>query len=285
MQDYDSMSKLVTSTNDGDEVSKFLMERGFSITRIHDEDYAKITDAFSDLDKKLANAKNIGKTVAFIYFSGHGVIVNGQTVGISVPGNRFQLEEKIRNMSLRSNCLVIGFLDCCREIVPEFQKGSVPNITKGHLFLIYAVGPGKYTVTKNHKDKLSEVTNDLLNVLRTSVMPFPDCVESWANFHPTVEFVEKVQYKFNLSNIVNSGNAPVFVPPSKNFKYWQPHEICSWFLTLALNEDYSKRIMHYKITGAGLLALIKENEMINFGFDNLLDNVILKNAVEECISS
>jgi len=282
MQDYDSMSKLVTSTNDGDEVSKFLMERGFSITRIHDEDYAKITDAFSDLDKKLANAKNIGKTVAFIYFSGHGVIVNGQTVGISVSGNRFQLEEKIRNMSLRSNCLVIGFLDCCREIVPEFQKGSVPNIIKGQLFLIYAVGPGKSAITE-------EIT---MTNCRKSQMTFSmfckllicQSLEFWVKIHPTVEFVEKVQYKFNLSNMVNSGNATVFVPPSKNFKFWHPHEICSWFLTLGLNEDYSKRIMHYKITGARLMSIIKENEMTTFGFDNLLDNIILK-SVREHISS
>jgi len=91
--------------------------------------------------------------------------------------------------------------------LPEIQKGNLPSIIKGQLFLIYAVGPGKYAITRNHKDSLSEVTNDLLNVLRNYVLPFPDCVESWVNFHPTVEFVEKVQFQFQLklSNSLEQG--------------------------------------------------------------------------------
>jgi len=285
MQEYNSMDKLVTSTNDGDAVSKFLSERGFIVTRIHDEDCTKINEAFSDLDKKLTCAKDIGKTAVFIYYSGHGVIVSGHTVGISISGDRFPLDEKIRNMSTRPNCLVIGFLDCCRQILQETPKGGPPKIIKGQLFLIYAVAPGKSAFTRNHKDSLSEVTNDLLNVLRKAVLPFPDCVQSWANFHPTVEFVEKVQYKFQLSNsLEQQGQHAVFVPPSKNFKDWQSHEICAWFITLSLNEDYSKRIMQYKISGAGLMAIIEAHELLTVGFADVVDNIAIKNAVKKQLS-
>jgi len=103
------------------------------------------------------------------------VIVDGQTVGISISGNRFPLEENIRKMSLRSNCLLVGFLDCCRQI-PAVQKGLLENRTKGQLFLIYAVGPGKSAITRNSSDNLSIVTNDFLQVVKKVSDPFPDCL-------------------------------------------------------------------------------------------------------------
>jgi len=70
----------------------------------------------------------------------------------------------------------------------------------------------------------------------------------------------------------------------KNFKDWQSHEICMWFLTLSLNEDYSKRIMQYKISGAGLMAIIEAHELLTVGFADVVDNIAIKNAVKKQLS-
>jgi len=135
MSNYcNGMTALPTSKNDGDEFTKFLEGCKFTVKRIHDEDVAKIDMEFLSLDSSLGVAKQGQKKAAFIYYSGHGLLVDGVTVGISIFGNRFSLEQNIRKMSTRVNCLVIGFFDCCRDIPQELNKGNVEEKNKRPAF-------------------------------------------------------------------------------------------------------------------------------------------------------
>ena len=51
----------------------------------------------------------------FIYYSGHGRLINGETCGIDKIGNNIKLEEFVLKISLNRNATVIAFLDCCRK--------------------------------------------------------------------------------------------------------------------------------------------------------------------------
>jgi len=170
-------------------------------------------DEFSVMDKILATAKgdsigaNQTKVAAFIYYSGHGFLVNGQTVGVTVSGDRFSLEEKLRKMSTRTNCLLMGLFDCCREIPNEGTKGAVQAKTRGRLILIYAVGPGESATTRTDPTGMSKVTRDFLKVMDSSVGPFPECIESWRWSYQTVELVEKAAFQFYLKP------APIAIGP------------------------------------------------------------------------
>ena len=92
--------------------------------------------------------------VLFIYYSGHGLIVNGMTVGNTVNGTQFDLEIRIRKLALYTNVFVISLLDCCREAQnqPVITKGSgnenIPEILPGQIVIIHAVGPTKKAVAR-----------------------------------------------------------------------------------------------------------------------------------------
>lgn len=134
MSSYDT-SPLASGENDGIQMTKFLSENcKFDVTHIHDASPSEISSAFSALDAKLALAKNgSSKVAAFVYYSGHGLL-KGFTVGVALNGDEFPLEKNIRNMSMRPNCYVIGFLDCCRSIpkedhpIPEKIPGMISDI-------------------------------------------------------------------------------------------------------------------------------------------------------------
>jgi len=287
--------QLAASKNDGDEFEKFLIKCNFKVTRIHDEkDEVKISNEFTVIDNILAKAKGDSKnvkqtnTAAFIYYSGHGFLVNGKTMGLTISGKRFPLEEKVRNMCTRTNCFVIGLFDCCREIPDEGTKGSAAaqGHTRGQLLLIHAVGPGKFATTRKDANGLSDVTRDFLRVMESAQGTFPECIDQWRRHHQTVEIVEKALYQFHLKPETSpaSGLSPIkAMPYTKKFKEWLPHEIAEWTSTLNLTKSYSAIIMEHQIGGAGILAIIELSAWISFGFDVKIDSLIIKAAAEKAM--
>ncbi len=53
--------------------------------------------------------------IFFIYYSGHGCMLNGRTAGIDIEGNPINFDaEFIDEVGSRKNITLISFLDCCR---------------------------------------------------------------------------------------------------------------------------------------------------------------------------
>jgi len=286
------LPKLPTSKNDGDEFEKFLKRCNFKVTRIHDENANNVIDEFSAIDNLLENAKGDStksiqqtKIAVFIYYSGHGFLINGQTVGVTISGDRFSLEENVRKMSTRTNCLLMGLFDCCREIPNEGTKGAVQAKTRGRLILIYAVGPGKSATTRTDPTGMSKVTRDFLKVMDSSVGPFPECIESWRWSYQTVELVEKAAFQFYLKPAPIAIGPISFVPPDKKFIEWLPHEIAEWSTTLKLSKSYSNKIIQSKINGSGFMAIMEESAWVEFGFDEPIDNLAIKSAIKKLLLS
>jgi len=160
-------------------------------------------------------------------------LLKGFTVGSGY--DEFPLEKNIRNMSMRPNCYVIGFLDCCRSI-PKADL-PIPEKIPGQLILIYAVGPGKSAMSRGEKDGLSAVTGQFLHQLRCcSNETFPKGIALWVKHHPTAEIVEKA--KFEIGLITNAVLLSDNTKQKKKFENWSPSEVAEWLSKLNLSKDY-----------------------------------------------
>src|SRR4051794_35262219 len=98
----ESFKPLLSSTNDGDEITKYLESCSFKVTKLQDiSNTQKIEDSFSQIEQIFSeNRKNHQNTkiTVFVYYSGHGILIDGHTVGVTVSGIEFPLEEKVRQL-------------------------------------------------------------------------------------------------------------------------------------------------------------------------------------------
>ena len=77
-------------------MAKFLEENEFSVTSISEvNDPEIISSEFTKFDNNLKLAKENFKIALFVYYSGHGFLVDGVTVGMTLSRKQFPLEEKI----------------------------------------------------------------------------------------------------------------------------------------------------------------------------------------------
>jgi len=285
MSQYDAASgfkPLLTSTNDGNAFKTFLENNHFEIPPerhvTEAKDPAIIMAQFEAITKILVeNYKSKRKTAVYIYYSGHGLLVDGCTVGCSITGEKFPLEESIRRLVTRTNCLVLGFLDCCRQIPPKGTKGKlVDEKTEGQLYLIHAVGPGKSATTRSDDvNGLSDVTKDFLALMKKSNLTFPASIATWHKYHKTVEVVDKMKWQFPL--LAGTLSPAQTVPlPTTPFESWEPHEIAEWLSGLKLRENYAPVVTSERkqIDGATLKTIFEANEWDSFGF--IVDSDILK---------
>jgi len=186
-----------------------------------------------------------GKAALYVYYSGHGLLVDGMTVACTVSGERFPIESKIRNLSTRPNCLVLSFFDCCLEIPPISEKGpkTVEEKTYGQLHIIHAVAPGKSAITRSDSNGLSEVTKEFLSFMEKTSMTFPANISAWTKHHKTVEAVDKMMWQFPL---LPGTKAPQVANalPSDPFSKWEPHVVVEWLSTLNLRENYLETVIN-----------------------------------------
>ena len=146
------------TTNDGINIKEFL-EKDCGFTQIQwfkDEDAcnANIQDAFDN------NAKGKQKALYFVYYSGHGALVDGMTVGYTNSEEVIELERNVRRLALYCNSYVIALFDCCRHIHLQTRGGQADDpLSKleGQLYMIHAVAPGKSAVSRRSADAIAAV--------------------------------------------------------------------------------------------------------------------------------
>jgi len=242
-------------------MAKFLAEEcKFKVTKMQEiNDENNIETQFNSINETLKeNKSNNKKTAVFIYYSGHGLLVDGFTNGITKNGIWFPLEEKARKMSLFKNSLVMCLFDCCRQIPPKKEKG-IPDDTTGQLHILHAVGPGKSAITRAEVHGLSEFTEEFLQIMNKAKDPYPKCLKSWLKYHKKAEPIDKTQYFFGLK--VDSVSSIVeWEKPTKPFDDWNCFEIADWFHTLKLSKDYSQNVIDKGIDGSMILLMMEEDQ-------------------------
>jgi len=221
------------------------------------------------------------KTAVFIYYSGHGLLVDGFTDGVTISGQEFPLEEKIRKLSLYPNSLVMSLLDCCREIPAKNVKGNMQQ-TVGQLHLLHAVGPGKAATTRPELDYLSEFTAEFLQKMKQALDPYPTCLKSWLRYHKKAECLDKMQFEFCLK-LDTKPVEPVFVMPKQSFQDWAPEDIADWFKTLKLSKDYTHTILTDRIDGEGVCLLIDTQCWSEYGILAKMDQSKIKTGVSKVL--
>ena len=69
------------------------------------------------------NSANV-KTFIFLYYAGHGAMVNGQTVFVLNEKRNYPVEAQLRALAQLSNSYVVALLDCCRETWRDPSRGG-----------------------------------------------------------------------------------------------------------------------------------------------------------------
>ena len=143
---------LPTSKADGEEVNKFLTSSGFQTNLLHDTiDNNEIEEKYDELVEVAKSfTKSKKKAIFFFYYSGHGSVIDGLTVGHNVINQQIDIEKKVRKLAAYPNVYVIALFDCCREVGNQQTKGSAASEERvaGQLVMIHAVGPTKKAVTR-----------------------------------------------------------------------------------------------------------------------------------------
>jgi len=74
-----------------------------------------MTDRAKNLSKAFDSRGNPLYSLLFVYYSGHGIDLNGQVVGIDIDGQYISLETFVYEIACKKNTTVIAFFDCCRS--------------------------------------------------------------------------------------------------------------------------------------------------------------------------
>ena len=79
------------------------------------------------------NHKEQKKTLVFIYFAGHGIMLNGSAVLLNGRSVYFSLEQMARALANSPGTYVMVQFDCCREEVSpdKWQKEEIKLETGG----------------------------------------------------------------------------------------------------------------------------------------------------------
>jgi len=101
------------SQNDIKLMENFFQSTGFTVTSqedISEEMFTNKMNAFLNYRKQTKQSKHL----LFVYYSGHGVVIDGLVCGVTSSGLPFPLEQSLRNLSLYPNTTVFALLDCSR---------------------------------------------------------------------------------------------------------------------------------------------------------------------------
>jgi len=168
------MERLSSPKNDGLKMRQFLEEQcGFEDVKLKtDKDLKMIEKEFDDLINFSSTlSRSRSKCLFFIYYSGHGTMKGPDTYGHTVFGEPFNLDEKIRKLSLSANTYVISILDCCRKIVesksPSTTNRPADKVTFGQSLTIYAVKPGQ-SADSFKSQELSPLTKRFIEHMSSS---------------------------------------------------------------------------------------------------------------------
>jgi len=279
MSDYSSDSgqqKLKTTTADGTAIQRFLETScGFTSARISEiENPDPISEKFDEISSKAAQAKRGKKILFFIYYSGHGAVENNMTIGFTLSGKKFDLESQIRELSLRSNILVIGFLDCCRTFQ---RKITTSKTAPKQLALLFAVPVGE-AANASLSDTLSVATKAFLGQMESNNQTFPTSIRGWARKH-AYEMIDTVKYEVSLK--LNAVKPAITLPGS--LEEWETKHLVSWLKTIPnLQGNYENAIVEAKFTGVHLKLMHSKNKLHQL-FKIVADALIIESVLEELL--
>src|SRR5580700_11270697 len=151
---YQAVRQLPNAVHDATAVSNFLKSAGFDVTTALDLDQAGMRRAVQDFAQRLAG-KDDQKTVALVYFAGHGVQVDGENYLVPVDARITGAADiplaAVRFADIMNTLEQIGkktrliFLDACRD--NPFGAGSAPHglaivSAPAGTLVVYSTSPG-----------------------------------------------------------------------------------------------------------------------------------------------
>ena len=151
---YQAVRQLPNAVHDAASVSDFLKSAGFDVTTALDLDQAGMRRAVQDFAQRLAS-KDDQKTVALLYFAGHGVQVDGENylvpVDAKITGEADIPLAAVRFGDIMNTLERIGkktrliFLDACRD--NPFGDAAAPHglaivTAPADSLVVYSTSPG-----------------------------------------------------------------------------------------------------------------------------------------------
>ena len=170
--DY-QVQKLRNPTNDVDALAEVLKQVGFHITIIKNANHQEMDAAIYEFSEKIRK-HDAQKAVALVYYSGHGMQVDGKNYLIPIDAigrikNKVQLKHNTIDLdyllaSLPEIQIKILLLDACRDNpLPSFTKSGTKGLARmdgGRNKIIgYAAEPGE--VAEDGDDHLSPYAKHL----------------------------------------------------------------------------------------------------------------------------
>jgi len=188
-------------------------------------------------------------------------------------GKKFDLESAVRELSQRSNTVVIGFLDCCRT----FQTKKITSKTPPkQLALLFAVPVGAAAIA-SLTEPLSVATRAFLSQMESNNQTFPTSIRGWARKH-AYEMVDTVKYEVNLKL-----NAVKPVPLAENLEEWETKHLVSWLKTIPnLKGNYENAIVEGEFSGVHLKLMHRKNKLHQI-FKIAADTLIIEAILDDLI--
>lgn len=176
---YGGAHDLANPENDARSIAKALGKLGFSSTVLLDADRDGMVDAFHTFASRIKTAGS--STVALLYYSGHGMQVDGENylipVGFQMPAYKadvgdkaFSAQRGLDEMQQASAQVNIVILDACRDNPFEGNKATngkgLAKLETQGVLIAYATAAGK-TASDNTTGKNGLYTKALLANLQT----------------------------------------------------------------------------------------------------------------------
>ena len=60
----------------------------------------------------------------FMYYAGHGGMVNNYLVSVLNEKRNYPIEKQLRTIAEEANSYVVALFDCCRETLPQASRGG-----------------------------------------------------------------------------------------------------------------------------------------------------------------
>ena len=180
--DYENVPKLQKAVNDARAVGQGLQQLGFRVTRGENLAWREFVERFNLFENSIQPGD-----VTFLFYSGHGVEIDGANylIPVDVPKVAPEQQSLLKDMSISTDNLIqrikargarteIIVLDACRENPFRQSNGrsvggarglagaSIP----GGVFMIYSAGVGEVAL-----DSLSNNDNDPNSVFTRSFLP------------------------------------------------------------------------------------------------------------------
>ncbi|HEX4408845.1 MAG TPA: caspase family protein [Xanthobacteraceae bacterium] len=151
---YQAVQTLPNAVHDATAVSDFLKSAGFDVTTALDVDQSGLRHAVQDFAQRVGS-KDDPKTVALIYFAGHGVQVDGEnylvpvdakiTSAADIPFAAVRFNDVMNTLEQIGKKTRLIFLDACRD--NPFNQGAlahglaIVSAPTGTL-VVYSTSPG-----------------------------------------------------------------------------------------------------------------------------------------------